>query len=479
MPYEFGAPILTPIRHPAWSFFFKNKAALDALTQDLLGVPWWLALLLGLLIIVDIYFIVWILTTSRKYPTMVGLRYLKAQQSGGLSVITSIAVMGVALGVAALVTVLSVTSGFQEAFQEKVLGVNAHVLVTKQGIDFREYRDVMKTAEEINGVTAVAPFLFNEMMVSSGSDRAIVLVKGVDPDRSGAVLDVEKYMVQPKGGDLDLLRPQKDKLPGAILGSELAEKLKVKLGDHIKLTSPLSTLDSTSWNSQGQSPKSQTFQVAGVFNAGFDEYDRRLMYVELTRAQAFFDHGDVVIGVEMKITNIGRAPQVAQELRNKLQNHLYNAIDWHQLNEELFKALAIQKVVLSLILAIIILVAAINIIGTLHMTVYDKTKEIAILRSMGSSASDILRIFLTKGIVIGSIGTAVGLVLGYFTCVGLSFYQFPLDPKVYLIHELPVAMYPSEFFITGQIAMVISFFSTILPSVWATRLRPVEGLRYE
>jgi lipoprotein-releasing system permease protein len=476
---SFGAPILTPINHPFSTFFWGNYAALESLTQNALGIPAWISLLLGFLLIVDIYFIFWILMTSRRYPTMVGLRYLKAQQSGGLSVITSIAVMGVALGVAALVTVLSVTSGFQEAFQEKVLGVNAHVLVTKQGIDFREYRDVMKTAEEIDGVTAVAPFLFNEMMVSSGSDRAIVLVKGVDPDRSGAVLDVEKYMVQPKGGDLDLLRPQKEKLPGAILGSELAEKLKVKLGDHIKLTSPLSTLDSTSWNSQGQSPKSQTFEVAGVFNAGFDEYDRRLLYVELSRAQAFFDHGDVVIGVEMKIKNISRAPMVAQELQSRLQNHLYNTIDWHKLNKDLFDALAIQKVVLSLILAIIILVAAINIIGTLHMTVYDKTKEIAILRSMGSSTGDILRIFLTKGIVIGSIGTAIGLVLGYLTCVGLSFYQFPLDPKVYLIHELPVTMYPFEFFVTAQIAMAISFFSTILPSVWATRLRPVEGLRYE
>ena len=481
MPDEvsFGAPILTPINHPLYTLYANSKASLEAFTQDFFGISWWAAILLGFLLLVDLYFLFWILMTSRRYPTMVGLRYLKAQQSGGLSVITSIAVMGVALGVAALVTVLSVTSGFQQAFQEKVLGVNAHVLVTKQGIDFREYREVMKTAEEIEGVTAVAPFLFNEMMVSSGSDRAIVLVKGVDPDRSGAVLDVEKYMVQPKGGDLDLLRPQKERLPGAILGSELAEKLKVKLGDHIKLTSPLSTLDSTSWNSQGQAPKSQTFEVAGVFNAGFDEYDRRLLYVELSRAQAFFDHGDVVIGVEMKIKNISRAPLVAQELQNKLQNHLYNTIDWHKLNEDLFDALAIQKVVLSLILAIIILVAAINIIGTLHMTVYDKTKEIAILRSMGSSPGDILRIFLTKGIVIGSIGTAIGLVLGYFTCVGLSFYEFPLDPKVYLIHKLPVTMYPFEFFLTGQIAMVISFFSTILPSVWATRLRPVEGLRYE
>lgn len=481
MPLEvsFGGPILAPIRHPIETFFLQQTAALEAFTQNTLGLPIWATFLLAPLLAFDIFFLLWIVSTSRRYPTVVGLRYLGAQKRGSLSVITSIAVLGVALGVAALVTVLSVTSGFQEAFQEKVLGVNAHVLVMKQGIDFREYRDVMKTAEEIPEVTAVAPFLFNEMMVSSGADRAIVLVKGVDPDRSGAVLDVEKYMTAPKGADLDLLRPKPNKLPGAILGSELAEKLKIKIGDHIKLTSPLSTLDSTAWSSQGQSPKSQNFEVAGIFNAGFDEYDRRLVYVELSKAQGFFDHGDVVIGVEMKIKEISQAPAVAQALQDKLQNHLYNTIDWHELNEDLFEALTIQKVVLATILGIIILVAAINIIGTLHMTVYDKTREIAILRSMGSTSGDILWIFLTEGMVIGAVGTAVGLVLGYFVCVGLSFYEFPLDPKVYLIHELPVKMHPFEFFLTGQIAMIIAFVSTILPSVWATKLRPVEGLRYE
>lgn len=481
MPLDitFGGPVLAPIRDPFLTFIIQNYTALDQLSREWPGVSGWAAIVLGLLLLADLYFLIWILFSFRRYPVVVGLRYLGAKKRGGLSVITGIAILGVALGVAALVTVLSVTSGFQEVFQEKVLGVNAHVLVMKQGINFHEYRDVMETAAEIEEVTAVAPFLFNEMLISSGTDRSIVLVKGVDPDRSGKVLDVEKYMTEPKGGDLDLLRPREGRLPGAILGSELAAKLKVKPGDRIEITSPLSTLDSTAWNSRGHAPRSQRFEVTGIFNAGFDEYDRRLVYIELTRAQAFFDHGDVVIGVEMRIENINHAPQVAKELEAKLGSQVYNIIHWYKLNESLFDALEIQKVVLSLILAIIILVAAINIIGTLHMTVYDKTREIAILRSMGSSAGDILRIFLTQGMVIGLVGTLIGLLLGLVMCLLLAEYGFPLDPKVYLIHELPVKIHPMEFYWTGQIALFITFISTILPSLWATRLRPVEGLRYE
>lgn len=475
----FGGPALAPIRHPAVTFFARVYQAIDSFAVNVAGTSGISFLLLGLLLLFDLYFFGWIAFTFRRYPASVGLRYMGAKKRGGLSVITGIAVLGVALGVAALVTVLSVTSGFQDAFKEKVLGVNAHVLVMKQGIDFHEYRDVMKVAEQEPEVTAVAPFLFNEMLASSGADRAIVLVKGVDPDRSGAVLDVEKYMVEPKGADLDLLRPKENALPSAIIGIELADKLRVKIGDKIELTSPLSTLDSTAWDSKGQAPKSQDFQVAGIFNAGFDEYDRRLIYIDLPRAQAFFDHGDVVIGVEMRVQDIDRAKNVSKNLQASLGNDFYNTIDWNQLNESLFEALEIQKVVLTLILAIIILVAAINIIGTLHMTVYEKTREIAIMRSMGSSAWDILRIFLTQGMVIGAVGTLLGLGLGYLTCIGLSLYKFPLDPKVYLIHELPVRMHPFEFYFTAQIALLITFVSTILPSLWATRLRPVEGLRYE
>ncbi|MCC6750272.1 MAG: ABC transporter permease [Deltaproteobacteria bacterium] len=403
---------------------------------------------------------------------------------------TAISVLGIAIGVAKLLWVLSVTSGFQDEFRQKVLGVNAHILILKYGIDFSEYRRVIRTAEGTPGVAAAAPFLFNEMMVARGNRLSGVLVKGVDPQLVGRVLDLPRHIDQPKrvaGGDLSaLLTPSTDdrgrtlpQLPGIVIGRELAAKLDAKVGDVLRLISPLSGLDTSSWSADTELPRSRDFRVAAIFYSGFDEYDRRLVYLHMREVQSFFDQGDVVTGVELKIHDVQRARPLARQLARALGGSPYRTVDWSELNQNLFTALGIQKLFLEIVIGFIVVVAAFNVLAALAMLVIRKTREIAILKSMGLSSAGIARIFVAAGLVVWVAGTSLGLAWGYLGGLALRRYGFPLDPKVYLINELPVRMNPMEFVVTAAFALGVCLLATLYPAVRAARLNPVEGLRYQ
>jgi lipoprotein-releasing system permease protein len=517
------------------------------------------------------------------YALAVGLRYLRSKKRATVSVISVIAVTGVALGVAALLAVVSITSGFQDEFRDKVLGVNAHVLVLKYGLNFDEYRDVVARAQKMPETEGAAPFIINEMMLAKGDRLSGVLIKGIDPQLMPSVLDLPRQLIsgsleglrrpdarpltraqdldgsldtgaqqdldryladlaetpepagdagaraadagvaaaqQPpeQGSDAPLpevkvptpaeaeaalaqlelgelpsdetearlieqstpepaARSADDPLPGVVVGATLAENLGIAVGDEVKIISPLTGLDTSLWRPDGGTPTSRDFRVIGVFGAGFQEYDSRLVYMDLYEAQIFQDQGDTVVGVEIRLKDIDQAGEVALRLERELGGGPFHTMDWRELNHNLFTALEVQKVMLSLVIATIILVAAFNVIATLIMIVLEKRREVAILKAMGARDSAVLQIFVVQGAAIGVLGTLIGLVLGGAVCAYLSVFQFPLDPKVYLIDHLPVRVSPNEFVVTVAIALSICVAATLIPSYWAARLLPADGIR--
>ncbi len=396
------------------------------------------------------------------------------------SVFTSVSVLGVALGVSALTIVLAVTTGFQQQFRDKVLGVNAHVIVLKSQLTFAEYRDVMKTAQNIDpDVLAVQPFIFAEMLVTRGKgELSGVAIKGIDPKLVRGVLDLDKHMIE---GSIDSLNESGagSSIPPIIMGKELAHKLKAKLGDEVTVVVPLSNIDFDTWRQKSSAPRTRKFRVTGIFYSGFDEYDRRLMYTALQDTQDLVGRGDQVMGVEMKVKDVDRASEIAAKLEKALGGPPYQVQDWYELNHNLFTALNLQQLALVIILTLIIIVAAVNMVSALMMTVTDKTREIAILKSMGSTSWSVGWVFVVVGTTIGFVGTVIGVAVGLATCYAVGGYGYRLDPKVYLIDRLPIEVRPQEVLLVVGVTMVISLCAALVPAWRAASLTPVQGLRYD
>jgi lipoprotein-releasing system permease protein len=268
--------------------------------------------------------------------------------------------------------------------------------------------------------------------------------------------------------------PKEGELPPVIIGKELAHKLKAKMGDDVTVVVP----NINFWREKSTAPRTRKFRVTGIFYSGFDEYDRRLMYVALHDTQELVGHGDEVMGVEMKVKDVERAEKIASHLQKALGSP-YQVQDWNELNHNLFAALTFQKLALVIILTLIIIVATVNMVSALTMMVTDKTREIAILKSMGSTSSGVARIFLIHGLAIGGVGTILGVGIGLTTCYAVSSYGYHLDPKVYLIDRLPIDVRFLEVLLIAGITLVISLVATLFPSQSAAALTPVEGLRYD
>jgi lipoprotein-releasing system permease protein len=361
-----------------------------------------------------------------------------------------------------------------------VLGVNAHVIVLKSQATFAEYRDVMKTAAAIDSdVTAVQPFIFAEMLVTRGKgELSGVAIKGIDPKLVRGVLDLDQHMTE---GSVETLAEEAKPgiLPPIIMGKELAHKLKAKVGDQVTVVVPLSNIDFDTWRAKSSAPRTRKFRVTGIFYSGFDEYDRRLMYTSLKDTQDLVGRGDQVMGVELKVKDVDRAKEIAEKLEKELGGPPYQVQDWYELNHNLFTALNLQKIVLVFILTLIIAVATVNMVSALFMMVTDKTREIAILKSMGATSANVAWVFQLLGIVIGSIGMFIGVGVGLATCYVMSEYGYHLDPKVYLIDKLPIEVHWLEVVVVAAITMVVSIVMTLIPALSASSLRPVDGLRYD
>jgi lipoprotein-releasing system permease protein len=417
-----------------------------------------------------------------SFELFVGLRYLRAKQKQAfISINTLISIAGVMLGVTAMMVVLAVMTGFSTDIKSKILGMNAHIRVMSYSGNLKGYERVMRQIEDVQGVVAAAPFVHNQVMLRSGSHVSGAILKGIDPSRAGRVLDLEKNM---KDHDLGALSQTEDTqaggsaraVPGIILGQELARLLMVEPGDEIYVISPLS---GSITPLGGRVPHMRRFRVVGLFDSGMYDYDTSFAYVSIGSAQQLFRLGDSVNGIEVRVDDIYGVGPVSRTILERLGPGYWTQ-DWMEMNRNFFSALKLEKAVMFIILVLIILVAAFNIVSTLIMMVMDKTKEIAILKSMGARGKSIMKIFMLDGLVIGVVGTILGLMGGGLLCYLLKRYEFvKLPSDVYYISTLPVRVQVLDVVLIAVSAVAISFIATLYPSYQASRLDPVAAIRYE
>jgi lipoprotein-releasing system permease protein len=414
-----------------------------------------------------------------KYELFIGLRYLQARRRETfISLITVISVLGVMIGVMTLNVVMAVMSGFEETLRDRLLGINAHIALIRSGEPLRDYENLIQQVSKENGVVAATPTIYGQVMLTAGSRVSGVVVRGIDPDRVNRVVNVQSFL---REGNLDGLKSQhpiqvEDRtvlLPGIILGERLANQLGVFTGSAVQVVSPLGSPTAI-----GVIPKVRRFFVAGILRTGMSEIDSTLVFMGLAEAQKFFELGDAVTNIELRIRNVDQSRQVAEQIQRRL-GFPYFAEDWTRLWPNLFSALKLEKTVYFLVLLLMILIGAFNIVSTLVMVVMEKKKDIAILRSMGASQQSIRRIFLLKGCIIGILGTVLGAILGLLVCLLISQYQFDLPDGVFLIKTVPVRIYPMNFIIVTIASLAVCLIASIYPARQAAKLDPVEIIRYE
>jgi lipoprotein-releasing system permease protein len=401
------------------------------------------------------------------FEFFIGGRYLRAKQKKTfISLITILSTAGVTVGVMALIVVIAVMSGFESDLKSRILGVESHIVLMRHGDPFTDYSRVLEHLKEREGVEAATPFIYSQIMLRSSAGISGAVLRGIDPESAGQVIrffDSASLERIARGGEL----------PGIILGKELARRLGVLKGEAVYLISPRGMISPI-----GQVPAMRRFEVVGHFESGMFEYDQTLAYVTLSDAQRLLGMGDAVTGIEARVTDIYAARQIADRIVRDL-GFPYWAKDWTQMNRNLFAALRLEKVVMFIILTLIELVAAFNIASTLIMTVMEKTRDIAILKTMGATNRSIRRIFVFKGMIIGLVGTTLGVVLGFLVCAALKRYKFiELPPDIYYITTLPVRLESLDVLMIAAAALAICFLATIYPAHQAARLDPVEALRY-
>jgi len=454
---------------------------------------------------------------GRSFRSFVAVRHVRASKSGFLTVISVLSICGVALSSCALCGVTSVMGGFGQDLKRKILGNNAHITIDTGTVGgFRDWDDVLSRVRVVPGVSAATPVVRGEGMASSASNTSGALVRGIDPGSIGNVIDLIKnievgrfaYLEQPelltrlppdevvgigpggepylKGPDLtfgsgpDLDPSVKEALrgppvyPGLVVGREFAKTLHVYVGDEITLISPLGDL-----GPMGILPRSRKFRVAAIFYSGMYEYDATHVYMAMASAQNLFSMGENVSAIEVKVPDAERASELRDTVASAVDDDKLRVRDWRELNKNLFSALKLEKYATFIILSIAILVASFCIICTLLLMVTEKGKEIAILKAVGATDAAIMMVFLTEGVIIGTIGTIFGVVTGFVACFSLSTFGVRLDPDVYYIDRLPVAVVPSDYLAVAVAAVLICTISTIYPARAASLLRPVDGLRYE
>lgn len=414
------------------------------------------------------------------FELFIGLRYLKAKRkSTFISLITLISVAGVALGVMALIIVLAVMTGFEEDLKDKILGTNAHIVVLNSLGPMENYPEVMGKLKKMPGVVAATPFIYNQVMLSSGQNVSGVVLRGIDVKSDAQVTNLHKSI---REGSLAALDEPSFKEPGIVIGKELAKNLGLYLGNRVDVISPMGNITPL-----GMMPKLRRFRIVGVFNTGMFEYDSTLAYVSLAEAQEFLDLGNVVTGIQLRVKDVYKTGELARSINIDL-GPPYHARDWMQMNKNILFALKTEKSVMFVILTLIVLVAAFGIASTLFMVVMEKTRDIAILKSMGATSRSIMKIFVFEGVIIGVLGTAIGVLSGLLVALNLEpivgavqkvtgFELFSKD--IYYLDHFPSRVIPSDVLLISVTAVLISFAATLYPAWAASRLPPAEALRYE
>ncbi|MBC7961778.1 MAG: lipoprotein-releasing ABC transporter permease subunit [Steroidobacteraceae bacterium] len=418
------------------------------------------------------------------FELFIGLRYLKAKRkSTFISIITFISTAGVTLGVMALIVVLAVMTGFEADLKEKILGTNAHIVVIKSGLPMENYRSVMDKLKSFKGVEAATPFIYNQVMLSSGKNVSGVVLRGIDVATDRQVTRLSKTLVE---GSTDRLEPDmnagSDTTPGLLVGKELAKHLNLFLGDKVNVISPMGNITPL-----GMIPRMKPFKVVGIFNTGMFEYDSTLAYVSLGQAQSFFDLGDTVTGIQLKVADVYHTGELSRTINREMGIGFY-ARDWMQMNKNILFALKTERIVMFIILTLIVLVAAFGIASTLFMVVMEKTRDIAILKSMGATGSSIMKIFVLEGLIIGIIGTFLGVALGLLVALNLEPIidviqrvtgQNFFSKDIYYLDHFPSLVVQSDVVLISVTAILISFLATLYPAWQASRMLPAEALRYE
>ncbi len=416
-----------------------------------------------------------------RYELFIGLRYLRAKRKEAfISLITIISMLGVMIGVMTLNVALAIMTGFEEDLRDRILGFNPHIVVLNFNGPFPGYADTIERIKRDPEVVAAGPFTYGQVMLSKDQQVTGVVVRGV-PSQPDGVLDLQTSLKEGSVEDLGRLYDVAveggngtAKLPGLIVGQDVARQLGLVVGDVVSVISPI-----TKPTAVGMLPRVRRFVLTGLFDSGMAEYDSSLVYMDLATAQKFFEMGETVSGIEVRTSGLYRAEDVAERLRNEL-GFPFRVRSWMEVNHNLFSALQLEKTVYFIVLLLIVLVAGFNIVATLIMVVMEKRKDIAILKSMGSPGRSIARIFIYKGMVIAIVGTLLGNILGYVVCFLLKRYEFiDLPQGVFYVNTVPVKMYPEYFAMVTLASLLICLLATIYPARQAARLAPVDVIRYE
>lgn len=445
------------------------------------------------------------------FVSFVAARHVRAKKSGFLTIISLLSILGVAISSFALCAVISIMGGFGADLKTKILNNNANIRVESPDAGGFEYwREMLDEARTTPGVTAATAVAGGEVMASSSTTTAGVQLRGVDVDSFGAVVDVPRnmevgsfdYLDDPlklrtlpadtpigvgPGGELylkgpdpavDELQPDdpapSDLYPGVVLGRELARSLHAYVGDELTLVSPMGDL-----GPMGLMPRSRKFRVAGIFYTGMYEYDASHAYVTLEAAQELLDLGHFVTSIDLRVDKTANVAQLSEEIEQRMQRPDLKVRNWMEMNRNLFSALKLEKIATFVVLSIAIAVASFCIVCTLLLMVTEKSKEIAILKAMGASDRGILRLFMTEGMFIGGVGTVFGVVTGYTAMKSLEGFGIRLDPEVYYIERLPVTVDGLDYMLIALCAFAITTLATLYPARAASRLAPVDGIRYE
>lgn len=410
------------------------------------------------------------------FEGLIALRYLSARKKAGVSITGVLTVAGVALGVWALTVVTSVWNGFEAEFLNKLLGINAHALVLKRHDVFRDHREVSKKLTDQPAIVDATPFVYSEVIVQSQKGVQGVIIKGIDP-KAALRLPLARYVGEEAPSvfkDLRVLSSStapSGSIPGIVIGSDLQEVLHVEPGDTITIISPYGGRDGEA--------RTAAFEVLGMFHSGMFEFDSRMVFISLRQAQKFFRLHGTVTGLEVWTDD----PMKSYETLNRAVEGLdeedpfaYEVKDWSRTNAGIFGAVRSQKSLISLMLFIIVVVAAFNIMATLILLILEKGREIAVLKSVGATRGSILTVFIIDGQLVGLIGCATGITLGLITCAVLEQYGLRVDPRVYYLEKLPIVVNPSEIAVVVVGAMFLSTVATLFPALRAAGSSPVDGL---
>jgi lipoprotein-releasing system permease protein len=425
--------------------------------------------------------------TPSAFSRKIALRYLWSKRSEAfISIISVISVVGVAIGVMVLNIVMAVMTGFEHELREKIVGTDSHVVVQKVGGRIDRWKDVASEVQRVKDVISVSPFTYHQVLVRTDARSSGLLLRGVEKDTASAD-QVKRYLRSdedlprlfnppPLRIELSSGEESEAKLPGIVVGHSLARSLGLYEGVPVSILSPQVT--STPF---GLVPSFRRFLVVGIYSSGLVEYESGVAYVSLEEAQKFFGMKDAVSGLEVRVKDINAAPIIARQILDHLggAGSGFTVSDWTATNKPLWDALQLEKRVYFIVLLLIIVMASFSIITTLIMIVLEKRKDIAIMKTLGASTKSVGRIFRIQGAVIGGLGTAIGLLLGFLGCVVLKRYGFPLDERIFQMSTLPIKIDWQNFAAVGVAAFLICFFATMYPARRAARLEPSDVLRYD